>query len=95
MKLPNHPIQPLFRDDGGVIRFRPNKIVKFLLDAGQFDMNKLALIEFSDQDRMQFAQLIGYSVGGYSELDYVSDKNYTQVTEIENKFLVDNPIKYE
>ena len=46
------------------------------LDAGPFDLNKLASMPFDDEDREQFAQLIGYSLGGFSELDYVSDETY-------------------
>lgn len=64
------PLQPIEIDKGGVIRFRANKIVKFLLDAGPFDMNQLACMEFSEEDRAQFAQLIGYSVSGYGDLSY-------------------------
>ena len=71
-----HPIQPLALDENGVMRFKENKIVRFLLDAGQFDMNQLAMMEFSNDDREQFAQLIGYSLSGFSELSYVSDETY-------------------
>ena len=69
------PTQPVALDDKGVARFKQNAIVRFLLDAGPFDMNRLAVVPFSDEDRMQFAQLIGYSVGGYEELSYVSDES--------------------
>lgn len=71
--MTDHPIQPFYRDEFGVIRFRKNAIVQFLLDAGPFDLNQLALMSFTDQDRQQFAQLIGYSFNGYGELDYVDD----------------------
>jgi hypothetical protein len=71
-----HPIQPLYRDDRGVVRFKPNAIVRFLLDAGPYDLNKLAVMDFSQEDQEQFAQLIGYSLSGFSELDYVRDKTY-------------------
>lgn len=71
-----HPIQPLYRDDKGKLRFKENKIVRFLLDAGPFDMNKLALMPFSAEDREQFAQLIGYSLDGFEELSYVTDETY-------------------
>ena len=73
---PKHPIQPLVWDVVGdnetddVIRFKKNKIVRFLLDAGPFDMNQLALMPFDREDREQFAQLIGYSVSGFGELSY-------------------------
>ena len=74
----NHPIQPLESDKNGVLRFKENKIVRFLLDAGKFNMNDLALMPFSDEDREQFAQLIGYSINGASELEYVSDKTLSK-----------------
>jgi len=70
------PIQPLDKDDSGVIRFRENAIVRFLLDAGPFDLNQLAAMEFSAGDREQFAQLIGYSLSGFGELSYVTDETY-------------------
>lgn len=66
----SHPMQPLVRDPEGVIRFRANEIVRFLLDAGPFDMNALARMPFSDEDQEQFAQLIGYSVSGFGDLSY-------------------------
>ncbi len=74
-----HPIQFLRVDESGIVRFRENKIVRFLLDAGPFDLNQLAMMNFEDEDREQFAQLIGYSVGGFGELDYVSDEVYELV----------------
>ena len=37
-------------------------------------INKLACMNFSNEDREQFAQLIGYSVSGICDLDYVSDR---------------------
>jgi hypothetical protein len=67
------PLQPIeFDDTGEVIRFRENKIVRYLLDAGPFDLNHLACVPgFSVEDEVQFAQLIGYSVSGFGELSYV------------------------
>lgn len=72
----HHPTQDMHLDPDGVLRFRENKIVRFLLDAGPYDMNRLYLMNFSQEDREQFAQLIGYSLSGYSELDYVCDDSY-------------------
>jgi glutathione S-transferase len=72
------PDQPLFIDEQGTARFQQNAIVRYLLDAGPFDMNKLAVTPFTEADRAQFAQLIGYSLGGYSELSYVSDALYAR-----------------
>ena len=71
----HHPLQPLYMD-GGVVRFKPNGIVRFLLDAGPFNMNTLAVADFSQEDREQFLQLIGYSLSGFAEISYVSNKTY-------------------
>ena len=70
-----HPIQP-FVNINGTIRFKENAIVRFLLDAGPFDLNQLAVMPFSDEDREQFAMLIGYSFNGFGELGYVSSDTY-------------------
>ena len=64
-----HPTQHIAMD-GDVQRFQCNAIVRYLLDAGPFDMNSLALMPFDNADRAQFAQLIGYSVCGYNDLGY-------------------------
>ena len=64
-------LQPIVMD-AGIPRFQGNAIVRFLLDHGGFDLNDLARMNFSDVDRAQFAQLIGYSVNGWGELSYVS-----------------------
>jgi len=81
---PAFPQQPLVWDDT-VIRFRENRIVRFLLDAGPFDLNQLAHMPFDDDEREQLAQLLGYSVGGFMELDFVSDS----AAETANEALVD------
>ena len=69
-----HPMQPIIVDDAGTARFKSNPIVKLLLDTHTgIDMNVIACMEFSDEDRSQFAQLIGYSVSGYGDLSYAVD----------------------
>ncbi len=77
-----HPVQPLYHDDQGTLRFKENKIVCFLLDAGPFDMNQLACMPFNNEDREQFAQLIGYSLCGFGELSYVSDETYNKAEKM-------------
>ena len=57
---PKHPIQPLAPDERGTLRFKPNAIVRWLLDEGPFDLNQIAMKQFSVEDQEQFAQLIGY-----------------------------------
>lgn len=76
-----HPVQPLVKDKHNVLRFKENAIVRYLLDAGPFDMNQLALIPFDQSDREQFAQLIGYSVSEFSDLFYASEEILEEVEE--------------
>ena len=83
---PQHPVQPLYKDDGGVIRFRENAIVRFLLDAGPFALNQIALMPFDQNDREQFAQLIGYSLDGFGELSYVRTETYERAEAEGRKF---------
>jgi hypothetical protein len=71
-----HPIQPLAKDKDGVLRFKENAIVRHLLDHGGIDLNKLAVMDFGNDDRIQFAQLIGYSLSGFGELSYVDNESY-------------------
>lgn len=64
------PVQPVLTDESGVLRFRANPLVRWLLDAGPHNMNDLALVPATNAERSQFAQLIGYSVDGYRDLSY-------------------------
>ena len=72
------PLQPIKNG-----RFVQNSIVRMLLDAGPIDLNRIARIKFTQQEREQFAQLIGYSLGGFSELSYVSDEAYEAAVKTE------------
>lgn len=73
------PMQPIILDSEGIVRFKANEIVRAMLAFGRegtrFDLNLLAALKFSREDREQFAQLIGYSVSGYGELHYVSKES--------------------
>jgi len=81
-----HPNQPLSLDGHGILRFKENKIVNYILENGGIDLNQIACVPFSQEDREQFAQLIGYSLGGFGELPYVSDKAYyTAQKEYDNR----------
>lgn len=85
---PCHPMQPLVRDASGVVRFKENAIVRTLLDWATprgMSLNELAVMDFSQEDREQFAQLIGYSVGGYGELSYVSDDSCEKAASKERR----------
>lgn len=82
--VPLHPQQPLALDANGVLRFRENAIVRFFMEAhreahsvgNHGGMNAIACMDFTPEDRMQFAQLIGYSLSGYGDLSYVSNLSY-------------------
>lgn len=71
-----HPTQPTELDERGVRRFKRNHIVEYLLNHGGIDLNAIACLDFPREDRVQFAQLIGYSVDGFSTLSYVDDCDY-------------------
>jgi hypothetical protein len=71
-------MQPVFKDENGIIRFKPNAIVNHLLDRARIglrtDLNVIGAMDFSVDDREQFAQLIGYSVSGFGDLSYVREE---------------------
>lgn len=77
------PMQAVITDDRGVLRFKANTLVRALLDHGKetgLGLNELAQQEHCAEDRMQLAQLIGYSLSGYGTLSYVTDASYEQAT---------------
>lgn len=86
-KTPKHPMQPVVLDKDGVVRFKPNAIVKFLLDEGPFDQRKLALMSFKRSDWEQFAQLTGYSVSGFGDLPYARKKTVAKADAKVEKLL--------
>jgi len=74
-----YPIQPIVKDLSGVWIFKVNRIVRMLLDTHPaMDMNTIGSIPFTDDERQQFAQLLGYSLNGYGELPYVDDNAYNR-----------------
>lgn len=78
-----HPTQPLEKDSKGIMRFKENKIITWMLDNtmlrndSPMSMNFLAAQDFTQNDCEQFAQLVGYSLSGYSVLSYVSNDSYS------------------
>lgn len=70
----HYPIQPIVTDKNGTMRFKENQIVRDLFDTHpSLDMNLLAALKYSAEDRQQFAMLIGYTIGGFNDLSYVTD----------------------
>jgi len=80
-----HPMQPIETDSQGVVRFKENKIVSYLLTAGGIDMNKIAMQQFDHEEEAHFAQLIGYSVSGWGSLSYVGDESCNIADELAGK----------
>lgn len=65
-----HPIQPIIKDEKSVFRFKMNAIVRFLINTHpNVDMNILAEMQFTKDDRQQFLQLIGSSFYGYCDMN--------------------------
>jgi len=67
-------MQPIICKDGWA-RFKENAIVKHLIENSNIGLNDIASLEFSSEDREQLAMLIGYSVSGWSTLDYVNPES--------------------
>lgn len=80
-------MQPVVIDGRGTHRFQANAVVRYLLDNGGLDLNKLEVAYqtgdgFPPEDMRQFMQLIGYSVSGLAGLtDYrdVNESNYAEL----------------
>lgn len=84
------PMQPIEFDRYGVIRFRENAIVSYLYEVALsvgVGMNELCRMEFTDEERMQFAQLIGYSVSGYGDLGYASQESVEKADAIADQLI--------
>jgi hypothetical protein len=84
IRKPEHPMpmQPMEYVEG-IIRFRRNRLVEYLLKAGKLNMNDLAIFAhvagISNAEQMQFAQLIGYSVDGASNLSYFDQETVSEM----------------
>jgi hypothetical protein len=72
------PIQTI--KDG---RFVENRIVTALLDSSSLDLNDLARMDFTNQERTQLLQLIGYSISGISCMDCVDNETFDAIEAIE------------
>jgi hypothetical protein len=80
------PRQPIGFAEDGVIRFKENKIISWMLEMGgagkKFDLNDIAIKrhtgEFSTEDMVQLDQLIGYSVSGFGDLSYVPEEEVVE-----------------
>jgi hypothetical protein len=83
-----NPIQPTYTDDLGTVRFKPNSIVEVIFENCPYNLTDLAKRHFTQTDREQFAQLIGYSVSGFNDLYYAS----TQTVEAVDRMRQDSDL---
>lgn len=90
-----HPLQPLELDAHGVLRFKRNAIVCYLLENGGIDMNQIAMKGFSIEDREQFAQLIGYSHSGSGDLSYISNETWGAAQKMYKEGLSESAARVE
>lgn len=70
-----HPMQPLVAKNE-TLRFKQNAIINYLFESGKMDLNAIACMPFDAEDRMQLAQLLGYSLSGYGDLSFVTNESY-------------------
>lgn len=90
----HHPMQPVIMAKDKVIRFKANPIIRWMLDQGNtgcgFDLNVIAVVSselgWKKEDHMQLAQLLGYSVSGYSDLSYASRKSVDEADKKASRF---------
>jgi len=84
VKMPVQPVEIV----GKTIKFRKNKIVRWLLDEGPFDMDVISMIPgVTDDEKTQFAQLIGYSVYGAAMLPYFDKKALAKTLKASKKLV--------
>jgi hypothetical protein len=75
----------IYRDTNNTLRFRKNEIVAYLMDQSTragVDMHDLAQIrQFSEEDWKQFTQLLGFSLRGWGEFEFVTSRDITEAEE--------------
>ena len=85
-------IYPVVVDENGTHRFVANPIVRYLLDNGDLDLNKIAIAyqrgEMGTGKDVQtayaeFNMMLGYSVCGFAELSSFMDMPITELSETE------------
>jgi hypothetical protein len=71
------PMQPIVLVDG-IVRFKRNAVVDWLLCNGYIDLNKIPTWNLPVEDVEQFWQLLGYSVSGYGELSFIREETIAE-----------------
>ena len=70
-----NPMKPIGYDQNNIVRFKANSVIQWLCGEGKLDLNQMAIKQFPIEDQQQIAQLLGYSVCGYCDLSYATDKS--------------------
>ena len=84
------PMQPICITSDGVIRFKQNRMVNDVYEFSQlrgFGLSEMARRDYTQEERMQFAQLIGYSVSGYGGLSYASPESVKKADAIADSLI--------
>ena len=85
-----HPMQPvvIFKEsDERIARFQQNKIIRWLCDSGKLDLNEIASMPFDEDDFMQIAMLLGYSVSGFGDLSYADPEFVARADQIVERLM--------
>ena len=90
MTAPRQPMQPVYLDKSGVVRFVPNKILRWLVDTACVDLDKIAAKDFPAADKEQFWQLLGFGIDNFSGLPFVRPNIAAEATRSAVRLLRDN-----
>ena len=82
-----HPMQPIVWDRHHVLRFKENAIVQHLFQVAPLAMQDIADMDFDWNDRAQFVQMLGYSVGNAKDLGHLPKKLIAEADAICEKML--------
>lgn len=82
-----HPLQDIYLDTDGTIKFRENRIVASMFNSWEIDPKNNHELEFSDRDKRQLAMLIGLNVDDFMRLPYVDEDTSEQVNAIKTELL--------
>lgn len=82
-----HPLQDIFLDTDGIVKFRENRIIASMFNSGKIDWRKIDRSEFSDEDKRQLAMLMGLSVDDFACLPYIDEDTKEQVNAIKMELL--------
>ena len=79
-------MRSIIKDSRGVIRFKANAIVNWIVSSGRLNLNDILLDEYSIEDIEEFWQLMGYSVSEYGELSFIREETVAVADAIAERF---------